>query len=163
MKFEKDTGGFEKVVDVATKCVDTADKVVSLVGKVGSAGRKVGKMKTSTKVGLMLGGALAFCLFPLRLAYDSETGEGEYKSLLVSVKRTQRPERSTKEVEARGTHSVSWEMFPTVRVRPDRVDPCTLPPAQKKAPVKAVPMRPCKVQKAQPAVPVKLCAQEDEV
>lgn len=162
MKFEKDTGGFEKVVDVATKCVDTADKVVNLVGKVGNTGRKVGKMKTSTKVGLMLGGALAFCLFPLRLAYDSETGEGEYKSLLVSVKRTQRPKRPTNEAKPSGTHSVSWEMFPTVRVKPSHIDPCTLPPAQKKVPVKAVPMQTCKVQKAQPAVPVKLCAGEEE-
>ncbi|MBQ7378209.1 MAG: hypothetical protein IJW70_00855 [Clostridia bacterium] len=162
MKFEKDTGGFEKVVDVATKCVDTADKVVNLVGKVGNAGRKVGKMKTSTKVGLMVGGALAFCLFPLRLAYDSETGEGEYKSLMVGVKRTQRPERSAQEVTARGTHSVSWELFPTVKVRPEQVDPCELPPAQRCEPVRAVPVQAHKVQKARPVVPVKLATQEEK-
>ena len=159
MKFEKDTGGFEKVVDVATKCVDTADKVVNLVGKVGNTGRKVGKLKTSTKVGLMLGGALAFCLFPLRLAYDSETGEGEYKSVLVGVKRIKKPSRSTQDK----SHSVSFEMFPTVRVKPSDIQPCDLPPAQMKQPVKAVPMQTHRVQKAQVQVPVKLSEQKENV
>ena len=158
MKFEKDTGGFEKVVDVATKCVDAADKVVNLVGKVENTGRKVGKMKTSTKVGLLVGGALALCLFPLRLSYDSATGEGEYKSLVVGVKRTQRPERTT---EGK-THSLAWEAFPTVRVKPSDVKPCDLPPAQKREPRKAIPMQVHRVQKAKVAVPVKLCAQEEK-
>lgn len=157
MKLEKDTGGFDKVVEVATKYVNTADKVVNIFGKVDNMGRKVGGMKTSTKVGLLVGGALALCLFPLRLAYDSETGEGEYRSLALSVKRTQRPERSTQNK----THSVSWEMFPTVQVRPENIRPCDLPPAQKKEPVKAVPVQAVKVQKAKPAVPVRLQVQED--
>lgn len=158
MKFEKDTGGFDKVADVAAKYVNTADKVVTLFNKTTSLGEKVGGMKTSTKVGLLLGGALALCLFPLRLRYDSETGEGEYKSLAVRVKRTQRPERTTDGK----THSLSWEAFPTVKVRPSDIDPCDLPPAQKREPIKAVPMQAKRVQKAKVAVPVKLVAREDE-
>lgn len=158
MKFEKDTGGIDKVVDVATKCVNTADKVVNIFAKAENVGQKVGGMKTGAKVGLLVGSALALSLFPLRLAYDSESGEGEYKSLLVGVKRTQRPERTTQGK----THSVSWEMFPTVRVKPSDIDPATLPPASKKAPIKAVPMQVHHVQKAKPCVPVKLCVQEDE-
>ncbi len=158
MKFEKDTGGFDKVADVATKYVDTADKVVMLFNKTTSLGEKVGGMKTSTKAGLLIGGALALCLFPLHLRYDSATGEGEYQSLAVRVKRTQRPERTT---EGK-THSLSWEAFPTVRVRPADIDPCDLPPAQKREPIKAVPMQAQRVQKAKVAVPVKLVAREDE-
>ena len=162
MKFEKDTGGFDRVADVATRYVNTADKVVNIFGKVDGVGRKVGGMKTSTKVGLLVGGALALCLFPLRLSYDSATGEGEYKSLIVGVKRTQRPARTTEEIESRGTHSLSWEMFPTVRVKPSDVKPCDLPPAQKREPIRAVPVQAHKVQKAKVTVPVKLTAQEDK-
>ena len=159
MKFEKDTGGFDRVADMATRYIDTADKVVNLFNKTDSLGRKVGGVKTSTKVGLLVGGALALCLFPLRLRYDSETGEGEYQSLAVRVKRTQRPERTT----GGKTHSLSWEAFPTVKVRPSDIDPCDLPPAQKREPVKAVPMQAQRVQKAKVAMPVKLVAREDEV
>ena len=162
MRFEQDTGGFDKVVEVATKYANTADKVVGLIAKADNVGRNVGKIRTSTKVGLLVGGALALCLFPLRLAYDSQTGEGEYRSLLVSVKRTQRPARPTKEGNERDAHSISWEMFPTVRVRPSDVKPCDLPPAQKREPRKAIPMQVHRVQKAKVAVPVKLCAQEEK-
>lgn len=158
MSFEKDTGGFDKVAQVAMKYANIADKVVGIVSKVDETGRKVGKMKTSTKIGLLAGGALALCLFPLRLAYDSETGEGEYRSLLVGVKRTQRPTRTTDGK----THSLSWEAFPTVKVRPEQVKPCDLPPAQRREPIRAVPVNAVKVQKASVAVPVKLVAQEDE-
>ena len=158
MKFEKDTGGFDRVADVAVKYVNTADKVVNLFNKTDSLSKKVGGMKSSTKAGLLIGGALALCLFPLRLSYDSETGEGEYKSLAVRVKRMQRPERTTKGK----THSLSWEAFPTVKVRPSEIDPCELPPAQKCAPIRAVPVQAKRVQKAKVAVPVKLIAREDE-
>lgn len=158
MSFERDTGGFDKVAEVATKYVNTADKVVNLFSKADNMGRKVGGMKTSTKAGLLIGGALALCLFPLRLSYDSETGEGEYKSLIVGVKRMQRPERTT----TGKTHSLAWEAFPTVRVKPTDIDPCDLPPAQKREPIKAVPVQAHKVQKAKVAVPVKLVAREDE-
>ncbi len=158
MKLYQDTSGIDKVVEVAAKCVNTADKVVGLVQNAGSIKRRVGGMKTSTKVGLLVGGALALCLFPLRLSYDSKTGEGEYKSLVVGVKRTQRPERTT---EGK-THALSWEAFPTVRVKPSDIKPCELPPAQKKQAVKAVPMQAYRVQKVRPCVPVKLTVQEDD-
>lgn len=158
MKFEKDTGGIDKVVDVAVKVVNTTDKVVRLFENKDEDGNKVGGMKTSTKIGLLVGSALALCLFPTRLAYDSQTGEGEYQSLLVGVKRTQRPERTTDGK----THSVSWEMFPTVQVTASDIDPCDLPPAQKREVRHAVPMQTHRVQKASPAVPVKLQVQEDE-
>ena len=157
MNLYQDTSGIDKVVDIAAKYVNTADKVVGLVQNAGSIKRRVGGMKTSTKVGLLVGGALALCLFPLRLSYDSETGEGEYKSLVVGVKRTQRPERTT---EGK-THALSWEAFPTVRVKPSDIKPCELPPAQKKQVVKAVPMQVHRVQKASPCVPVKLTVRED--
>ena len=157
MKLYKDTSGIDKVVDVATKYVNTADRVVTLAQKAGGLQRKVGGLKKSTKVGLLVGGALALCLFPLHLSYDSETGEGEYKSLAVHVKRTQRPQRTTDGK----THALSFEAFPTVRVKPAEIDPCSLPPAQKKQAVKAVPVQPYRVQKAQPCVPVKLQTQED--
>ncbi len=159
MKLEKDTSGIDKVVDVASKCVDTADKVVNIFAKFDNTGRKVGGMKPAAKVGLFVGSALALSLLPLRVAYDSETGEGEYKSVLVGVKRVKKPVRSTQEK----THSLSWEVFPTVKVKPSDIDPCELPPAQKKAPVKAVPMQAYRVQKARVQVPVKLSAQEEEV
>ena len=158
MKLEKDTSGIDKVVDTATKYVNTADKVVGLIQNTGELGKKVGNMKTSTKIGLLLGGVLVLSLFPLRLAYDSQTGEGEYKSLLVGVKRTQRPVRTTSD----RTHDVSWEMFPTVRPKPSDIKPCDLPPAQKREPIKAQPIQTYRVQKARCCVPVKLCVQEDE-
>ena len=157
MKLYKDTSGIDKVVDTANRYVNTADKVVNLVNNTRSVKGKVGRLSENTKIGLLIGGAVALCLFPLHLSYDSETGEGEYKSLAVHVKRTQRPERTTNGK----THSVSWEAFPTVRVKPSDIDPCELPPAQKKEAVKAVPMQAHKVQKAKPCVPVKLIAQED--
>lgn len=157
MKLYQDTSGIDKVVDTAAKITSTTDKVVNIIRDVGDIGDKVGKMKTSTKIGLLLGGALVLSLFPLRLAYDSKTGEGEYKSLIVGVKRTQRPERTT---EGR-THDVSVEMFPTVKVKPTDVDPCNLPPARKKQAVRAVPVQAHKVQKARVCVPVKLRAQEE--
>ena len=157
MKLYQDTSGIDKVVDVATKYVNMTDKVVNLVRDTVDMKRKVGGLKTSTKVGLLVGGALALCLFPLRLAYDSITGEGEYKSLLVSVKHTQRPERTT---QGR-THDVAWEAFPTVRVKPADIKPCDLPPAQKKDAVRAVPVQAYKIQKVQPCVPVKLKVQEE--
>ena len=158
MKLEKDTSGIDRVVETATKYVNTADKVVGLIQNAGELGKKVGDMKTSTKIGLLLGGVLVLSLFPLRLAYDSKTGEGEYKSLLVGVKRTQRPVRATSD----RTHDVSLEMFPTVRPKPSDIKPCDLPPAQKREPIKAQPMQVCRVQKARCCVPVKLCVQEDE-
>ena len=157
MKLYKDTSGIDKVVDVATKYVNTADKVVSLAQKTGNLRRKVGGLQTPVKVGLLVGGALALCLFPLHLSYDSETGEGEYKSLAVRVKRTQRPQRTTDGK----THALSWEAFPTVQVKQTDIDPCKLPPAQKKQAVKVVPVQARKVQKAQPCVPVKIKVQED--
>ena len=157
MKLYQDTSGIDKVVEVATKFVNTTDKVVNLVRDTADVKKKVGGLKTSTKVGLLVGGALALCLFPLRLSYDSKTGEGEYKSLVVGVKRTQRPERST---EGR-THGLAWEVFPTVRVKPADIKPCDLPPARTKQAVKAVPVQAHKIQKARVCVPVKLKAQED--
>ena len=157
MKLYQDTSGIDKVVDTAARIVGTTDKVVDLVRNTGDVGKKVGEMKTATKVGLLLGGVLVLSLFPLRLAYDSKTGEGEYKSLVVGVKRTQRPERTT---EGR-THDVSFEMFPTVKVKPTDIDPCNLPPAQSKQAVRAVPMQAQKVQKAKVCVPVKLKVQEE--
>lgn len=157
MKHYQDTSGIDKVVDIATKYVNTTDKVVCLVQKAASVKNKVGGMKTSTKVGLLVGGVLALCLFPLQLSYDSETGEGEYKSLAVHVKRTQRPERTTNGK----THALSWEAFPTVRVKPSDVKPCELPPAQKKQVVKAQPVQAHRVQKAKVCVPVKLRVQEE--
>ena len=156
MSFEKDTGGIDGVVNTATKYIDIADKVVSLANKVIDTGEKVGRMKTSTKIALLVGGVLALSLFPLRLTYDSETGEGEYKSLVVGVKRTQRPTRTATE----RTHDVSWEMFPTVKVKPSDIKPCDLPPAQTREPIKAVPMRVYRVAKAKPTVPVKLSREE---
>lgn len=159
MKLDHDAGGIDKVVDVSAKFVKTADKVVELFRNTDENGRRVGGMKTSAKVCLLAGGALALCLFPLRLAYDSETGEGEYKSLLVGVKRMQKPSRSTQDK----SHAVSFEMFPTVRVKPSDIDPCDLPPAKMKQPVKAVPMQAHRVQKAQVQVPVKLSEQKEEV
>ena len=157
MKIYQDTSGIDKVVNTASKIVDTTDKVVNLVGNIGDIGDKVGKMKTSTKIGLLLGGVLALSLFPLRLSYDSKTGEGEYKSLVVGVKRTQRPARPT---EGR-THDLSWEAFPTVKVKPQDIKPCDLPPARTKQAVKAVPLQAQKIQKARVCVPVKLKVQED--
>jgi hypothetical protein len=157
MKLYQDTSGIDKVVNTASKIVDTADKVVSLVGNIGDIGSRVGKMKTSTKVGLLLGGALVLSLFPLRLSYDSKTGEGEYKSLAVGVKRTQRPARAT----MGRTHDLSWEAFPTVKVKPQDVKPCELPPARTKQAVKAMPVQAQKIQKARVCVPVKLKVQED--
>lgn len=157
MKLYQDTSGIDKVVNTASKIVDTADKVVSLVGNIGNIGSRVGKMKTSTKVGLLLGGALVLSLFPLRLSYDSKTGEGEYKSLAVGVKRTQRPTRAT----MGRTHDLSWEAFPTVKVKPQDVKPCELPPARTKQAVKAMPVQAHKIQKARVCVPVKLKVQED--
>ena len=157
MKLYQDTSGIDKVVNTASKIVDTTDKVVSLVGNIGDIGSRVGKMKTSTKVGLLLGGALVLSLFPLRLSYDSKTGEGEFKSLAVSVKRTQRPSRAT----MGRTHDLSWEAFPTVKVKPQDVKPCELPPARTKQAVKAMPVQAHKIQKARVCVPVKLKVQED--
>ena len=157
MKLYQDTSGIDKVVNTASKIVNTADKVVGLARDVSGLGKRVGKMKTSTKIGLLLGGALALSLFPLRLSYDSKTGEGEYKSLAVGVKRTQRPERTTNG----RTHDLAWEAFPTVRVKPTDVKPCDLPPARTKQAVKAVPLQAHKIQKARVSVPVKLKVQED--
>ncbi len=157
MKLYKDTSGIDKVVDAANKCVNTVDKVVNLVNDARSVKGKVGGLSKNAKIGLLVGGAVALCLFPLQLSYDSETGEGEYKSLAVHVRRTQRPRRSTNGK----THALSWEAFPTVRVKPTDIRPCELPPAQKKEAVKAVPMQAHKVQKAKPCVPVKLTVQED--
>lgn len=158
MKIDHDVGGIEKVVDAATKCVEATDKVVTLVCKTDELGKKVG-MKRSTAIGIAACGALALAFFPLRLKYDGQTGEGEYKSLVVGVKRTQRP---TREVRRDKSHSLSWEIFPTVRPRPENIDLRDLPPAKMREPVKAVPMTAVKVQKAQVQVPVKLSAQEDE-
>lgn len=157
MKLYQDTSGIDKVVETANKYVNTADKVVNLVRNAGSVKNKVGGLSKSTKIGLLIGGALALCLFPLHLSYDSETGEGEYRSLAVHVKRTQRPERT----QNGKTHALSWEAFPTVRVKPSDIRPCELPPAKQKAAVKAVPMQTQKVRKASPCVPVKLKAQEE--
>ena len=158
MKLYQDTSGIDKVVETASKYVNTADKVVNLVQNTRSVKNKVGGLSKSTKIGLLIGGALALCLFPLQLSYDSETGEGEYKSLAVHVKRTQRPVRTP---EGK-THALSWEAFPTVRVKPTDIRPCELPPAKQKAAVKAVPMQTQKVQKASPCVPVKLKVQEEK-
>ncbi len=158
MELYQDTGGIDKVVDTAAKIVNTTDKVVSIIQRAGNIKRKVGGMKTSTKVGLLLGGALVLSLFPLRVSYDSKTGEGEYRSPVVGIKRTQRPARTAKEC----THDVSFEMFPTVKVRPSDVKPCDLPPAQKKQAVRAIPIQAYKIQKARLAVPVKLEVQEEE-
>ena len=157
MKLYQDTSGIDKVVNTASKIVDTTERVVSLIGNIGDVGGRVEKMKTSTKIGLLLGGALALSLFPLRLSYDSKTGEGEYKSLAVGVKRTQRPVRTT---DGR-THDLSWEAFPTVKVKPQDVKPCELPPARTKQAVKAVPLQAQKIRKARVRVPVKLKVQED--
>lgn len=157
MKLYQDTSGIDKVVNTASKIVNTTEKVVSLIGNIGDVGSKVGKMKTSTKIGLLLGGVLALSLFPLRLSYDSKTGEGEYKSLAVGVKRTQRPVRTT---DGR-THDLSREAFPTVKVKPQDVKPCELPPARTKQAVKAVPLQAQKIRKARVRVPVKLKVQED--
>lgn len=160
MRLEKDTSGFDKVAETAAKCANSVDKVANAIEKAANIRDKVGNMKTSTRVGLVLGGALALCLFPLRLAYDSETGEGEYRSLLVHVKRTQRPTREQTEYKK---HDVSWEPFPTVRKKVADVRPVDLPPAQKCAVIKAAPMQVKCVQKAKVIVPVKLCAQEEIV
>ena len=157
MNLYQDTSGIDKVVDAASKIVNTTDKVVGLVRNTGSIKRRVGGVKTSAKVGVLVGGALALCLFPLRLSYDSKTGVGEYKSLAVHVKRTQRPERTT---EGR-THDLAWEAFPTVRVKPADIKPCDLPPARSKQAVKAVPVQAYQIQKARVCVPVKLKVQED--
>ena len=157
MKLYRDTSGIDKVVETANKYVNTADKVVNLVQNAGSVKNKVGGLSKSAKIGLLIGGALALCLFPLQLSYDSETGEGEYKSLAVHVKRTRRPERT----QNGKAHALSWEAFPTVRVKPSDIRPCELPPAKQKAAVKAVPMQAQKVRKASPCVPVKLTVQED--
>lgn len=159
MKLDHDAGGIDKVVDASVKFVNTADKVVDLFRNTNNGGKKAGGLKTSTKICLLAGGALALCLFPLRLAYDSETGEGEYRSVLVGVKRMQRPVRST---QGR-SHSVSWEMFPTVRVKPSDIDPCKLPPAEVRTPIKAEPMQAHRVQKAQVQVPVRLAEQKEKV
>ncbi len=158
MKIDHDAGGIEKVVDAATKCVDATDKVVTLVQKTDNLGKKVG-LKRSAMIGIAACGALALAFFPLRLKYDSQTGEGEYKSLVVGVKRTQRPTRPAAQDKS---HSLSWEIFPTVRPRPENIDLRDLPPAKRREPVKAVPMTAAKVQKAQVQVPVKLSAQENE-
>ena len=157
MKLYQDTSGIDKVVNTASKIVNTADKVVGLTRDVSGLGERVGKMKTSTKIGLLLGGVLALSLFPLRLSYDSKTGEGEYKSLAVGVKRTLRPERTTNG----RTHDLAWEAFPTVKVKPRDIKPCDLPPARTKQAVKAVPLQAHKIQKARVCVPVKLKVQED--
>ena len=157
MKLYQDTSGIDKVVNTASKIVNTADKVVGLARDVSGLGERVGKMKTSTKIGLLLGGALALSLFPLRLSYDSKTGQGEFKSLAVGVKRTQRPARTTNG----RTHDLAWEVFPTVRVKPTDIKPCDLPPARTKQAVKAVPLQAHKIQKARVCVPVKLKVQED--
>ncbi len=157
MKINQDTSGIDKVVNTASKIVDTTDKVVNLVGNISDIGNKVGKMKTSTKIGLLLGGVLALSLFPLRLSYDSKTGQGEYKSLVVGVKRTQRPARTT---DGR-THDLSWEAFPTVKVKPQDIKPCDLPPARTKQAVKAVPLQAQRIQKVRVCVPVKLKVRED--
>lgn len=158
MKIDHDAGGIGKVVSGAVKCVDTADRVVTLFQKSDNLGRKVG-LKRSALVGIAACGALALAFFPLKLKYDSQTGEGEYQSLVVGVKRTLRPTRPAPGQEA---HTLSWEIFPTVQVRPSSVVVRDLPPAQKSEPVKAVPMAVAKVQKAQVQVPVKLHAQEVE-
>lgn len=157
MNLYQDTSGIDKVVDSAVKISNTVNKVVDIFANIGSAGEKVGKMKTSAKIGLLIGSAAVLSLFPLRLAYDSKTGEGEYQSLVVHVKRTQKPERSM----SGRTHDVSLEMFPTVKTKPADIKPCDLPVAQKKQAVKAVPMQVNKVQKGNVCVPVKLTAQEE--
>ena len=157
MKLYQDTSGIDKVVNTASKIVNATERVVSLIRNIGDIGSKVGEIKTSTKIGLLLGGVLALSLFPLRLSYDSKTGEGEYKSLAVGVKRTQRPARTT---DGR-THDLSWEAFPTVKVKPQDVKPCELPPARTKQAVKAVPLQAQKIRKARVRVPVKLKVQED--
>ena len=155
MNLYQDTSGIDKVVDTALKFANIAEKVVETINNVSEINRNVGKMKTSTKVGLLLGGVLVLSLFPLRLSYDSKTGEGEYRSLAVRVKRTQRPERTT----AGRTHDLRLEMFPTVKVKPQNIKPCDLPPARKKDAVCAVPVQASKIQKAKPVVPVKLRVQ----
>ncbi len=159
MKIDHDAGGIGNVVKTATKYVDTADRMVTLVQKSDELGKKVG-LKRSAMIGLAACGALALAFFPLRLKYDSQTGEGEYKSLVVGVKRTQRP---TRPVNDDKTHSLSWEIFPTVRPRPENINLGELPPAKMREPVKAVPMMATKVQKAQVQVPVKLSEQKENV
>ena len=159
MKVYRDTSGFDKVVSTAARITNTTDKVVNEIRKVRGVREKVGGMSTAAKVGLLFGSAAALCLFPLQLSYDSETGEGEYKSLAVHVKRTQKPERPT----SGRTHEVSVEMFPTVKPRVPRAAPSDLPPAQTKQAVKSVPMQVRKVQKVNACVPVKLCASKEEV
>lgn len=157
MELYQDTSGISEVVNAAAKIVNTADKVVGFARNASALGKRVGKMKTSTKVGLLLGGVLVLSLFPLRLCYDRETGEGEFKSLAVSVKRTQRPTPTT----TGRTHDLAWEAFPTVKIKPADIKPCDLPVAQKKQAVKAVLMQVHKVQKGNVCVPVKLKAQEE--
>ena len=158
MNLYQDTSGIDKVVGTAEKIANVTDKVVDTVRNIADINDKVEKMKTSTKIGLLLGGALVLSLLPLHLTYDSKTGEGEYRSLAVGVKRTQRPVRST---QGR-THDVSVEMFPTVKVRPSDVKPCDLPPARKKDAIRALPMQAYKIQKAKPVVPVVLKVQEEK-
>ena len=158
MKIDHDAGGIGNVVSTATKYVETTDKVVTLIQKTDNLGKKVG-LKRSAMIGLAACGALALAFFPLRLKYDSQTGEGEYKSLVVGVKRTQRP---TRPADGDKTHSLSWEIFPTVRPRPESIRLDELPPAKMREPVKAAPMTAAKVQKAQVQVPVKLSVQEVE-
>ena len=158
MKLYQDTSGIDKVADAALKITNTADKVVETVQNAVDIKNKVGGMKTSTKVGLLIGGALVLALFPTRLSYDSKTGEGEYKSLAVHVKRTKRPTRATNGK----THDLSWEAFPTVRVKPKDIVPRELPPAYKKQAVKAVPVQAHKIQRVRPCAPVKLSVQEDK-
>ncbi|MBQ1233883.1 MAG: hypothetical protein IIX86_10170 [Clostridia bacterium] len=158
MELYQDTSGMSEVVNAAEKIVNTADKVVGFARNTSALGKRVGKMKTSTKVGLLLGGVLVLSLLPLRLCYDRETGEGEFKSLAVSVKRTQRPAPATNG----RTHDLVWEAFPTVRVKPRDVKPCELPPAQKKDAIRAIPVQAYKIQKAKPVVPVVLKVQEEK-
>ena len=161
MKLYRGTEEYDRVVALASKAVNTADKVVDTVREMNLCKDKVGKMSASAKVGLLVGGTLALCLLPRRVAYDSETGEGEYQSLLLHVKRKRMRSATTETAKSGKEHDVSWELFPTVQAKGAgiaHVKPCDLPPARTVQVVRATPMQVNKVQKARVCVPVKLRA-----
>ena len=140
MNVNHSMSGFDDVVKTVSALARSADKVVGAVQGLGENGGKVGGTKTSTKICLALGTAALLALFPITLKYNAQTGEGEYKSWLVGVKRTRLPAPSAEG----NTHSVCVQAFP-VAPQKQRIDLTNRSPAQKRPAVKVLPATTLKV------------------
>jgi hypothetical protein len=140
MNVDHSMSGLDDVVKTVSALTRSTEKVVGVAQGFGKSGGKVGEMKPSAKICLALGTAALLALFPITLKYNAQTGEGEYKSWLVGVKRTRLPAPST----MGDTHSVRVQVFPTAPQK-QRINLTDLPPAQKRPAVKVMPATTLKV------------------